>query len=199
MDIETKLDLIKQPPMREVITEEELRSLLETKDHPISYDGFEPSGQAHLGLGLVRAIKVQDLNEAGIKFKFLIADWFGWINNKMDGNLEKIKKVGEYFVEVWKSLGVDFKKNEVIWTSSYVNDPDYWKRVISISKSTTIQRMMRCSTIMGRKQGELQDSAQLLYPAMQVSDIFNLKCDMTQLGIDQRRANVLAREIGPKL
>jgi tyrosyl-tRNA synthetase len=52
---------------------------------------------------------------------------------------------------------------------------------------------------MGRKQGELQDVAQFFYPAMQVSDIFQLECDICQLGIDQRRANMLAREIGPKI
>jgi tyrosyl-tRNA synthetase len=47
--------------------------------------------------------------------------------------------------------------------------------------------------------GELQDTAQYFYRAMQVSDIFQLECDICQLGIDQRRANMLAREIGPKI
>lgn len=44
MDIETKLELIKRPPTEEIITEEDLRQLLETKEHPIAYNGFEPSG-----------------------------------------------------------------------------------------------------------------------------------------------------------
>jgi len=44
MDTETKLELIKKPPAEEIITEEDLRNLLETKDHPIAYNGFEPSG-----------------------------------------------------------------------------------------------------------------------------------------------------------
>jgi tyrosyl-tRNA synthetase len=34
---------------------------------------------------------------------------------------------------------------------------------------------------------------------MQVADIFEMKVDMCQLGLDQRRANILAREVGPKL
>jgi tyrosyl-tRNA synthetase len=34
---------------------------------------------------------------------------------------------------------------------------------------------------------------------MQVADIFHLEADITQLGLDQRRANILAREVGPKL
>ena len=52
---------------------------------------------------------------------------------------------------------------------------------------------------MGRKQGEVQSTAQLFYPSMQVSDIFNLDVDICQLGLDQRRANVLGREIADKL
>src|SRR5437868_4962512 len=34
---------------------------------------------------------------------------------------------------------------------------------------------------------------------MQVSDIFELDVDICQLGLDQRRANILGREIAPKL
>jgi tyrosyl-tRNA synthetase len=44
MDIESKLELIKQPPTEEIISEEELRELLETKEHPVAYNGWEPSG-----------------------------------------------------------------------------------------------------------------------------------------------------------
>ena len=34
---------------------------------------------------------------------------------------------------------------------------------------------------------------------MQCADIFHLKADITQLGLDQRKVNMLAREIGPKI
>ncbi|MEM5802124.1 MAG: hypothetical protein QXQ18_01925 [Candidatus Aenigmatarchaeota archaeon] len=43
MDIETKIQIIKGIS-EEIVTEDELRQLLETKEHPIAYDGFEPSG-----------------------------------------------------------------------------------------------------------------------------------------------------------
>lgn len=43
MDIETRLQMIKSVG-EEIITEQELRELLETKTHPVAYDGFEPSG-----------------------------------------------------------------------------------------------------------------------------------------------------------
>jgi tyrosyl-tRNA synthetase len=198
MDLETKLELIKRVG-EEIITEQELRELLETKEHPIAYDGFEPSGTAHIAFAVYRAINLEDLIKAGVHFKLWIADYFGWINNKMGGDLEKIKLAGKYFVEVWKAAGVDMNKVEVLWASSAVTDEEYWKKVILIAKNTTLNRSMRAISIMGRKMGELKDTAQLFYPMMQTADIFWLKADICQLGLDQRRANILAREVGPKL
>ena len=72
MDLERRLELILRPPTEEVITIEDLRSLLEVNEHPVAYDGFEPSGLAHLPFGILRPIKLQDMLEAGCKFKHLI-------------------------------------------------------------------------------------------------------------------------------
>lgn len=47
---------------------------------------------------------------------------------------------------------------------------------------------------MGRKEGEELSAAQIFYPAMQAADVFFLKADICQLGMDQRKVNVLARE-----
>ena len=52
---------------------------------------------------------------------------------------------------------------------------------------------------MGRTKTDLKMTAQLFYPMMQCADIFHLEADICQLGLDQRRANMLAREVGPKL
>ena len=76
MDLETRIELIKKVG-EEIITEQELRELLQTKEHPIAYDGFEPSGLAHIAFGVYRAINIEDLIKAGIHFKLWIADWFG--------------------------------------------------------------------------------------------------------------------------
>lgn len=199
MDLERRIDLIKKPPMEEIVTEEELKELLQTNSKPAAYDGFEPSGIAHLGSGIMRAVKIQDFLDAGIKFKLFVADWHAWINNKMGGDLKKIQQTGEYLVEVWKAAGVDTKKVEVLWASEFAKDREYWQTVIKIMKTTTIDRMKRAGTIMGRKEGEMQYSAQLLYPAMQATDPFFLNVQICQLGIDQRKAYVLSREVGPKL
>ncbi len=114
----------------------------------------------------------------------------------MGGDLDKIKKVGEYFIEVWKAAGV--RNAEFVWASE-IMDKEYWKKVVLIAKNTTVNRANRMLTIMGRTQGELQETAQYFYPMMQTADIFALEADICQLGLDQRRANMLAREVGPKL
>lgn len=199
MDLKRKIELITRPPVEEVITEKELAELLESNPHPIAYDGFEPSGLAHIASGLMRALKIGDLLEAGVKFKLLIADWHAWINEKMGGDLQLIQEVGRYIVKVWESLGVDTSKVQVIWASDLVNDSAYWEKVVLVMKNTTVKRMSRALTIMGRAEGELKTSAQFLYPAMQVVDIFQMNVDICQLGIDQRKANMLAREIAERI
>lgn len=89
----------------EVITHDELAALFAARDHPIVYDGFEPSGRMHIAQGVLRAINVNKLTSAGCHFKFWVADWFAQLNNKMGGDLTKIKAVGAYMVEIWKAIG----------------------------------------------------------------------------------------------
>ncbi|MBT5023501.1 tyrosine--tRNA ligase [Candidatus Woesearchaeota archaeon] len=198
MDIETRMNLIKEVG-EEILTEEELRELLQTKENPIAYDGFEPSGKLHLAQGIMRTINVNKMIKAGINFKMWVADWFGWMNNKMGGDLDKIQNVGKYQIEVWKACGMDVDKIKFLWASEVMDDRDYWKKVVNVARNNTVTRITRCSQIMGRKEGEGLSAAQIFYPCMQCSDIFHLKADITQLGMDQRKVNVLAREVGPKI
>lgn len=199
MDIKKKLKLVNEVG-EEVINQDELRELFEKKKHPIAYDGFEPSGKIHIAQGLLRAINVNKLTSTGIKFKFWVADWFGMLNNKMGGDLEKIKIVGKYFIEVWKACGMDLDNVEFIWTSEFIKDhPEYWETVLRLSMNATIQRVMRCGQIMGREESTSNPSAQILYPLMQAADIHHLGADIAQLGMDQRKVNMLARDIFPKL
>jgi tyrosyl-tRNA synthetase len=199
MDFEKRLGLIKSVG-EEIITEEELEELLKSKAHPVAYDGFEPSGTSiHIAQGLLRAININKMTSAGCRFKMLIADWHGWANNKMGGDLDRIQKVGKYLVEIWKACDMDLDHVEFIWASELVKQDDYWPKVMQVARNSTVKRIFRCSQIMGRKEDEALQASQVLYPCMQCADIFQLKADITQLGMDQRKVNVLAREIGPKL
>ncbi len=199
LSVEERFDLIKKVGEGgEIIGEEELKKMLESGKTIIAYDGFEPSGLAHIPFGLLRAENIKLMLKAGVKFKLYLADYFAFINNKLGGDLKRIKRAGEYFIEMWKACGVDISKVEIIWASEKMDNLEYWDRVLNVAKETTLNRSIRATTIMGRKEGELQSTAQLFYPSMQVSDIFELDVDICQLGLDQRRANVLGREIAAK-
>jgi tyrosyl-tRNA synthetase len=198
MNTEQRLELIKQVG-EEIITEEELKELLEKKKNPVAYDGFEPSGRIHIAQGVMRAINVNKLTKAGVKFKFLAADWHAWANNKLGGDLEKIQTCGDYLIEVWKACGMDMKNVEFVRSSNLVSKDTYWKTVLRIARENSVNRIIRCSQIMGRQESEALSAAQIFYPCMQAADIFELKVDIAQLGMDQRKVNMLARETGEKL
>ncbi len=184
----------------EIVTEEELAELFKNKKKIIAYDGFEPSGEIHIAQGLLRAITVNKLTKLGINFKFWVADWFALLNYKMWGDMEKIRIVGDYFVEVWKACGMDMSKVEFIWASDFINKhPEYWETVLKLSMNVTVQRVLRCSQIMGREDSVNNPSSQVLYPLMQAADIHHLGADIAQLGLDQRKVNMLARDLFPKL
>ncbi len=161
----------------------------------IAYDGFEPSGRIHIAQGLLRAININKLAQAGVKFIMFIADWHAAANQKFGGKLDVIKKVGDYFVEVWKACGIDLKNIEFVYASDLGKDPKYWELVLKISMNTSLNRVLRCTQIMGRSTHDALQSSQILYPIMQCADIFTLKVDICQLGLDQRKVNMLAREV----
>lgn len=180
----------------ETLTEEELRKLFTAKEHPIVYDGFEPSGRMHIAQGVLRAINVNKLTSTGCLFKFWVADWFAQLNNKMGGDLKKIKTVGQYMIEIWKAIGMDMTNVRFLWASDEINShaDEYWTLVMDIARVNNLARIQRCCTIMGRKDTDEMSAAQIFYPCMQCADVFFLRADICQLGMDQRKVNMLARE-----
>jgi tyrosyl-tRNA synthetase len=195
MTTDEKINLIKEVG-EEIVGLDELKVLLDKNEPLIAYDGFEPSGQIHIAQGILRAINVNKMTKAGIKFKMLVADWHAMANNKMDGDLDKIQTVGKYFIEVWKATGMDLENVEFVWASDIVKDPNYWMLVLKVAKTNSVNRIIRTSQIMGRKETDELTAAQILYPCMQAADIFTLGANITELGMDQRKVNMLAREVG---
>ena len=198
MDIETKIGLVKRKPTEEIVTEQVLREIFENHSHPRHYIGFEISGKVHLGTGLCTALKVRDFIEAGIKPTIFLADYHAWINGKLGGDLERIQSVAKgYFKHAFISLGLTEDKVDYVLGSEFY-DNDYWADVLKIAKETTIKRMLRCITIMGRKETEGVKSSATFYPAMQAADLFRLDVQMAHAGMDQRKVHMLAHELAPK-
>mmetsp|Transcript_28986 Transcript_28986/g.46722 ORF Transcript_28986/g.46722 Transcript_28986/m.46722 type:complete len:741 (-) Transcript_28986:57-2279(-) len=177
-------------------TEKELQSLLERKPSFNLYDGFEPSGRMHIAQGVFKSINVNKCTEAGGTFIFWVADWFALMNDKMGGDLEKIKVVGQYLIEVWKATGMDMSRVKFRWSSDDISNDakEYWKHALHIAARTNMTRIKKCGMIMGRNDEENLTAAQILYPIMQCTDIFYLQADICQLGVDQRKVNMLARD-----
>jgi len=198
MDAAERLELI-ESVAEEIVTRPELQQMLESGKKLKAYDGFEPSGLAHLPFAIYRSINVKKLIDAGIEFTLFLADYHAFVNNKLGGNMDLIHKCGEYFLEVWKAAGIPLKKLNVVWASELMDSLDYWDTVLRVARNITTQRNLRAMLIAGRSEKEKLTVAQTYYPSMQVADIFMLDVDICQLGLDQRRANVLAREIAPKL
>src|SRR6202050_1742317 len=185
----------------EIIGADELPPLMDAGLAIRHYIGFEISGKAHLGTGLMSIAKVRDLTAAGVHCSVLLADWHTWINDKLGGDRELIRRIATgYFAEAMRAslLCVDADPGSVdfiLASDLYRDDDTYWASVIEVSKNTTLARMQRSISIMGRQEGESIDFAKLIYPAMQAADIFTLGVHIAHAGIDQRKAHVIARDV----
>jgi len=184
--------------VEETVTIEELKTVLE-KPRPKAYIGFEPSGSVHLGWKICTN-KIKDFLDCGFDFTVLLADWHAYINDKLGGDIEKIKLCGKYMEDCFAAMGVNKEQVKFVYASDYVGDPKYWELVLRTSKATSVARVKRAMDIMGRdaEEGE-KDLSKLFYPAMQVSDIFYLDLDVAYGGTDQRHAHMLARDVAKKI
>lgn len=204
MNPQERFELIKRNT-EEILGEDELKEMLENGEYIKHYIGFEISGKIHLGSGLICMSKVRDFMDAGIDCTIFLADWHSWINNKLGGDLETIKKIAvRYFREgikaSMKCVGGDPAKLKfVLGSDLYHNNDLYWQTFVDVSKNVSLSRVLRSITILGRKEGESVDFANLIYPPMQVADIFVQGVNLAHAGIDQRKAEVIARDVGLKL
>lgn len=197
MDVETRLALAARNTL-EIVTREELKNLLETSSKPTAYIGYEPSGLVHTGQ-LITAAKILDMQNAGIEVTVFLADWHAFINDKVGGKLENIRICGEYMKECFLAAGV---KDSVkfVWASDLINHSSYWEKFLRIAKASSLMRIKRAMTIMGRNEDEAEiDASKVMYPPMQAADIFELGVDIAYAGMDQRRAHMLARDAADKL
>jgi len=204
VNIQEKINLISRQT-EEIITLNDLEFLLKSGEPLKHYIGFEISGKIHLGSGLICMQKIKDFADAGVKVHIFLADYHAWINDKLGGDLEAIKKIAvNYFKEglaaAYECLGGNPKDlNFILASEFYRKNDNYWPTVLDVAKNTTLARMKRSITILGKKEGEEVDFAKLMYPAMQVADIFAGGFHFSHAGIDQRKANVIARDVAKQL
>lgn len=197
MDVESRMELIAREPTEEIVTPEELRALLEVNSRPRHYIGLEISGLLHLGSLVLTGFKINDMIRAGVECTVFLADWHTFINDKLQGDWDMIRKVARYYEDAFRLFcpGV----NVIMGSELYSRYEGYWDDLIRFSKHITLPRIMRSLTIMGRSERDRLDFAQLIYPAMQAVDVHALGVDIAHAGIDQRKVHMLARDVFPKM
>nr|GEY47439.1 tyrosyl-tRNA synthetase [Tanacetum cinerariifolium] len=108
----------------------------------------------------------------------------------MDTDMKKIQVVGEYMIEIWKADEMKLENVEFLWSFDEINKRahEYWHMVMDIATKNSVG---------AAKLWDEKDDltvAQVFYPLMQFADVFFLKADICQLGMDQRKVNALANE-----
>jgi len=194
MDLESKLRLIKRNSV-EIVTEKELLELLETKEKPRAYVGYEPSGEIHLG-HMMTVQKLMDLQRAGFEIIVLLADVHAYLNEK--GDFDEIKEIAKFNKKAFVALGLDEKKVKFVLGSEYQLEEDYILDVLKMARITTLNRARRSMDEISRRKEDPMVS-QMIYPLMQALDIAHLGVDLAVGGTDQRKIHMLARDNLPKL
>lgn len=183
--------------MEEVITPEEVKSLKE--GNLKAYIGIEPSGLPHIATGFLWAKKMTQVYEMGIDTTILLADWHAMVNDKLGGDLKKIRESGEIIRKCMLAFGLP-KGVHFVWADDVVKDQEYWKSLLQVAKNSNLARIRRALPIMGRSEEEAEkDFSKYIYPLMQVNDIFHMDLDIAFGGMDQRHAHMLARDVAEKM
>jgi len=179
----------------EVVTLEELQEMLDAREHPRAYVGYETSGNIHLG-HMLTANKLLDMQRAGFDVVVLLADLHAYLNEK--GSLEEVRRIADYNKECFIALGLDPERTEFVYGTEYQLRPEYVIKVLQMARNTTLNRARRSMDEVSRS-AENPMVSQMIYPLMQAVDIADLKIDVAVGGMDQRKIHMLAREELPKL
>ncbi len=172
------------------------------------YIGFEISGQIHIGTGISSALKIKKLQDAGVKCVVWLADYHTWLNEKLDGNIETIRKVArEYFMPVLKQccgvVGCKVDEIEFLFAeveySKLNGNQNFWTIDMKVGKHLTLSRVLKSISVTGKSAGNDVNFGTLRYAPMQVADCFFLQAHIVHAGMDQRKCHVLMREVASKL
>lgn len=192
MDWKEKFELIKRNT-QEIITEEELKKLLQSKKKPVVYIGTAITNSPHIGY-FMWVLKCADFLRAGFKLKILLADLHGALDNTP---WEVLEKRYEYYKEVipliFKAIGVNTKLLEFVKGSEFQMNNKYFFDVLKFSTFVSVEECRKAASEVV-KLGEHPRLSGLIYPMMQALDEEYLGVDIQYGGVDQRKIFVFARE-----
>lgn len=199
MDAEEKFNLIKRNT-QEIITEQELKQLLEQKKYPKGYIGLATTGKIHIGY-FVPIIKVGDFLRSGFKFTILFADIHAHLDDQkspfelLDYRVEYYKQIISAMIS---ALGIDTKNLEFKRGSDFELDKNYTLDMYRLAALNTLDRCKRAAAGVVRF-GENPKLSGFIYPILQTLDEQYMDMDVQYGGIDQRKILAFARENLPRL
>ncbi len=199
MELEERLELVRRK-VDEVVTEEELKELLEHDESPTAYIGDAPTGRMHTGHFITHR-KISDFLRAGFVFKVLLADIHAHLDD-LKSPFELLEARSEYYEECIKGMmdatGVDWSDLEFIRGSSFELKEEYTLDVLKLAADTTLNRCQRAAAEVVR-YGDNPKLGGFIYPLLQTMDVAALEADVAYGGVDQRGIYMLSREILPNL
>jgi hypothetical protein len=93
----------------------------------------------------MKTLNINKMVESGFKVKILMADWFSQMNSEISGNLNKMRTVGRYNIEMWKATGMALDKVDLVWLSDEIRQhgDEYWPIVMDIARTNSVRRIKR--------------------------------------------------------
>lgn len=176
----------------EIVTNEELKHILETKPSFNFYYGTAPTGPFHYAY-LIPLNKLVQLAELGGKGTILLADYHAHLDSQKTA-FELMDIRSKYYEECMRGiLGSASKKFKFVRGSTYQHKREYVEDLYRIAARVTTTRAKRAASEVVRMRGDAKVS-ELLYPLLQILDVKYLQADITVSGIDQRNIYMLGRE-----
>ncbi len=176
----------------EVVTVEEVRTILTERPSFNFYYGTAPTGPFHFAY-LIPLTKLLQLAHAGGRGTILIADYHAHLDDRKT-SFEWMDIRSRYYEECIRGLlGEHAKKLRFVRGSSYQHKREYVEDIFRLAARITTTRATRAASEVVRMKDEPKVS-ELLYPIMQILDVKYLNAHITVGGRDQRNIYMLGRE-----
>ncbi|QSG09883.1 tyrosine--tRNA ligase [Halapricum desulfuricans] len=197
MNVDERLELATRHT-QEVVTEEELRTLLDERDEPRAYIGYAPTGEMHIG-HFTTMRKLADFLDAGLDVTVLIADLHAHLDDEKSP-FDLLEARAAYYEETIRAMidaaGADPEGVAFVRGREFELDEEYSLELLRMAAETTISRAQRAASEVVR-ESDSPKLGGLLYPLMQTLDVDALDADIAYGGVDQRGIYMLSREILP--